>query len=495
MNDGLKESTRAHLLIVEDSSDCLEMQGLLLRQAGYTVSAHEHPDAALAAARERPYDLAVIDYDLPGMNGQQFMHALRKILPEIGVIFISGTLTLKLANQLRREGAAGIFNKPFNPKTLLEKINEILSHTGSRDAARSGRGSNEPLPAARHGDSTSLFSTGTTVAASEPADGDLAYAPRHFLGQSEPFRELTHRLWRVRDFHAVLLLQGEPGSPFELLARDLTDISIFRDGPVMVSDAEQFEAHRIIEVLAPSLLFRDAGTLVITGVDTFTLPQQRVLENLMAGRDIFQPFARRFRLVLAAGARLSDLVDAGRFSETLFYRISSLSLTVPALREMRGDILANARHLLNQHREAANNPTPINLTAAAAAWLEAQEWPGNYDQLSRTLVAAMRGNGGSTLDVPALEAGLRDAPKIVSQRKVAPARAAADETAAFADSAEPRPSFPMRPDLSAEAAQPVTGGPAKNGDPVPAARSVSGAYDFSRHLGTSLADAEAAAGL
>ena len=169
MSDSLNESTRAHLLIVEDSSDCLEMQGLLLRQAGYTVSAHEHPDAALAAARERPYDLVVIDYDLPGMNGQQFMHALRKILPEIGVVFVSGTLTLKLADQLRREGAAGVFNKPFNPKTLLETIDEILSHAGSRDGARPSRGSNEPLPAARRGDSTSLFNLGTTGAASEPA--------------------------------------------------------------------------------------------------------------------------------------------------------------------------------------------------------------------------------------------------------------------------------------------------------------------------------------
>jgi DNA-binding NtrC family response regulator len=490
MSDDAKKSARAHVLIVEDSSVFREMQGLLLRQAGYAVSAHEHPEAALAAAKERAYNLVIIDYDLPGMNGQQFMHELRKILPDIAVVFVSGSLTLELAIQLSREGVAGIFNKPVNPKTLLEKINETLSRTGSRDAALPGRGSNAPLPAARRGNSNSPFSTATTGAASEPAAGAPAYAPRYFFGRSEPFRELTHRLWKVRDFRAVLLLQGEPGSPFELLARDLTEISIFRDGPVMVCDAAQFEARRLIEVLAPSLLSHDAGTLVITGVETFTTAQQKILENLMTGRDVFLPFARRFRLVLAAAANLSDLVDAGCFNETLSYKISSLSITVPALREMRSDILANARHLFNQHREAANDSTPITLTDAAAGWLEAQDWPGNYEQLSHTLVAAMRGNAGSDLDVPGLEAGLRDAPKILNQRKLAPASAPATENASLAHTGETRPPFPMKTDLAAEAA------PATNGAPVLTARSVfhpvSSAYDFSKRLAASLAAAEAA---
>jgi two-component system sensor histidine kinase/response regulator len=69
MSDPANKSARAHVLIVEDSSVFREMQSLLLRQAGYAISAHEHPHAALDAAKERAYDLVVVDYELPAMNG------------------------------------------------------------------------------------------------------------------------------------------------------------------------------------------------------------------------------------------------------------------------------------------------------------------------------------------------------------------------------------------------------------------------------------------
>ena len=84
MSEPANKLAPANVLIVEDSSVFREMQSLLLRQAGYAISAHEHPHSALEAAKARAYDLVVVDYELPGMNGQVFMHALRKILPEIG---------------------------------------------------------------------------------------------------------------------------------------------------------------------------------------------------------------------------------------------------------------------------------------------------------------------------------------------------------------------------------------------------------------------------
>jgi two-component system response regulator FlrC len=410
---------RAHVLIVEDSSVFREMQSLLLRQAGYAISAHEHPEAALAAARERAYDLVIIDYELPGMNGQVFMHELRKILPGIAVVFVSGSLTLELAIQLSSQGVSGIFNKPANPKILLEKINETLNRSGSRDA-EPGRSSNSPLPAARRGNSGSPLAAVVPAVAPEPPIGKLAYPPRHFLGQSDAFGEFTQRLWKVRDFRAVLLLQGESGSPFELIARDLAEISIFREGPVMQCDAAQFDTRNLIEALAPSLLATDAGTLIVTGVETFSPAQQKILEHLVTSRDVFQPFARRFRLVLAAAGNLSEMADDGRFNETLYYKISSLSVTVPALRELPGDILPNATRLLSEHRITLNAQAAFTLATAAAAWLGAQAWPGNYAQLSRVLLAAARQARSGAIEVAALEAALGDSADALPPVQAAP---------------------------------------------------------------------------
>jgi two-component system NtrC family response regulator/two-component system nitrogen regulation response regulator GlnG len=499
MAESAPTPSRAHILIVEDSSVFREMQGLLLRQAGFSVAGYEHPDTALAAAKERKFDLVVIDYELPGMNGQKFMHKLREILPTIKVIFVSGSLTLELAVQLSREGVAGIFNKPANPKILIEKINETL-HRGpavARDAAAPGKGSLSPLPAARRANSNSPFVNATTVASSEPSADELAFPPRHFVGTTDRFRELTHRLWKVRDFRAVLLLQGEAGSPFEFIARDLAAISIFRDGPVMVCAAPEFTTEHLLEVLAPTLLAADAGTLVVTGVETFTSAQQSVLKSLLASRDMFLPFARRFRVVLAVAGDFAELADSGRFDETLYYKISSLSVTVPALREMRADILPNLRLMLDRHAAATKAAAPFALTPAAAAWIEAQPWPGNYSQLWRTLFAACK--HGAQIDSPVLEAHLAPAEEPVVAAPVrqtrspfapkpaapapAPVAAAALSTPA---AVAPKPAGAAAPKREAAAAPaPLTA----RGLFKPAASG----YSFTQRLTQSLASADALA--
>jgi len=480
MSDLIPKSTRAHVLIVEDSSVFREMQSLLLRQAGYAISAHEHPEAALAAAKERAYDLVVVDYELPAMNGEQFMHELRKIRPEIAVVFVSGALTLELAIKLSSQGVAGVFHKPVNPKILLEKINDTISRSTKNEAAN-GRNSNSPLPAARRSNSNSPLATAVPVG--EPSENDLAYAPRHFLGQSETFRDFTHRVWRVRDFRAVLLLQGEAGSPFELIGRDLAEISLFRDGPVMLCDAAQFETRHLIEVLAPTLLSADAGTLIVTGVETLTGPQQKILESLMTGRDVFLPFARRFRLVLAAAGNFSELADDGRFSDTLYYKISSLSLTVPPLRELREDLPANVDQLLSEHRIALNAAAPFKLADDAAEWILAQGWPGNYAQLSRTLLLAAKRCGGAEIDVAMLETALKAA-------SVAAAPAATGQSRSPIV-AKPAPASPPAVATPNPSAVPQTSSPAARTTVRPTAA----AYDFSQRLAAALAAADAVAAI
>jgi len=393
-----ENSGTAHVLVVEDSSVFREMQGLLLRQAGYEVALHENPQAALEDARRRRFDLVIIDYELPDMNGQQFMLALRETQPGIAAIFVSGSLTLQLAIQLTSQGVAGIFNKPANPKSLLEKVTETLARHSARDSGARAGSNNASLPTARRG-----HPAATTAA--EPAADRVAYTPRFITGTSTAFREFSHRLWKVRDFRAVLLLQGEPGSPFELFAREIAEHSVFRDGPVMLADAAEFTPPRLIEVLAPSILSHDAGTLIVDGVETFTEEQQATLENLITGRDVFLPFARRFRLVLSATHRLSERVDAGTFGETLYYKISSLTLAVPSLREMREDILPNAERLLALKPGPDGRP-PV-LAPDAAEWLQQQDWPGNYEEFARVLLHAAAAVEGGTLPRAALLASHR----------------------------------------------------------------------------------------
>ena len=441
MSDTTQEAPRARVLVVEDSAVFREMQGLLLGQAGYEVSLHESPQTALTLASQQHFDLVVIDYELPQMNGQQFMHALRLIQPDIAVIFVSGSLTLNLAIELSSEGVAGIFNKPANPKTLLEKVNETLARHSARDtAARVGSGS----PQGGRGAATGHLPV------VEPAADQLAFSPRHLPGSSPVLRDFTHRIWKVRDFRSVLLLQGEAGSPFEALARDLIEISIFRDGPIMVSSATEFEPRRLIQTLAPSLLSHDAGTLVVSGVETFNPDQQAALNNLMSGRDIFLPFARRFRLVLAATGRLWDRVEDGTFDETLYYKITSLSLAVPNLRDMRSDIPVIAQAILSVGDGGENSTPGPELAPEAAEWLEAQPWPENYAQLRRTVLAAVPRAENGRITLAALQ--VRPTSAVPAPRPV-PAEATPEKRAVapVPSPSTARPPFPISSDLAAEA--------------------------------------------
>jgi two-component system nitrogen regulation response regulator NtrX len=487
MSNASSGTGKAHVLVVEDSSVFREMQGLLLRQAGYEVSLHETPQAALTAATRQVFDLVVIDYELPEMNGQQFMHGLRKLQPDIAVVFVSGALTLELAIQLSSQGVAGIFNKPANPKVLLEKINETLARSAVRDTA-ARMGSNAPIAPRRN-------AGGDASAGAEPAADRLAYVPRFLLGQSDVFREFSHRLWKVRDFRAALLLHGEAGSPFEAIARDLAEISIFRDGPVMLCRGADFETRTLIEALAPSLLSHDAGTLVVTGVEQFSAAQQKTLENLMTGRDVFLPFARRFRIVLAATNELTDRVDDGSFNETLYYKISALSLSVPTLREMRPDIVTNSLRILAGRVEAGNAGSPLTFTPEAAAWLEAKDWPGNFDQLSRTLLTAAKHQTGSdALTVSALESAAREIAKASAVRSPAPAVAPAPLRSAGepGPTAEARPPFPITSAIAPETKPTPPAAPATAPKPLTAQslfRPASASFTFATRLTEALAAA------
>jgi CheY-like chemotaxis protein len=126
MNPAAKP-VRAQILVVEASSIFRDMQGLALRQAGYGVGVFDNPHLALDAAVRQHFDFALIDYELPNVKAEHFMHALRALQPGIAIGFVSDSLTPELVSKLSRHRVAAIFGKPANAKQLLEKIAEALA--------------------------------------------------------------------------------------------------------------------------------------------------------------------------------------------------------------------------------------------------------------------------------------------------------------------------------------------------------------------------------
>lgn len=355
MNPAPEPAVRARLLMVGGSSIAREMQSLLLQQAGCTVALFDQPHPALAAAARQPFHLAVFDCALPEMTGEQFVRELQALRPGIGIILVADALTLELVVDLTRQGVAAILQKSAPPAALLDKVNDLLQ----RDALRPG--SRPPLEVAVR-----------PAAASGPrmSSQNASCGGRHLVGASASFHAFPQRLWLLRDFRTVLLLRGHTGDPFEEVARELVETSAYRGGPTIACPAIAFQPDSLIERLAPTLLSADPGTLIVLGVEEFDAEQQRTLELLLEARGVFLPFARRFRVVLAATERLAARVADGSFDEALFERIGALALDVPPLCEWRGHI--------------CESPCcPTGLARETTASLEARDSPADCAGLSR----------------------------------------------------------------------------------------------------------------
>jgi DNA-binding NtrC family response regulator len=345
--------------MVGGSSIAREMQSLLLQQAGCTVALFDQPHAALATAARQPFDLAVFDCALPEMTGEQFIRELQALRPGLGIILVADALTLELVVDLTRQGVAAIFQKSAPPAALLDKVNDLLQRA-TREALRPG--SRPPLEVAVR----PVAASGPHTSSSENA----SCGGRHLVGASAAFHAFSQRLWLLRDFRTVLLLRGHTGDPFEEVARELVETSAYRGGPTIACPAIAFQPDSLIEKLAPTLLSADSGTLVVLGVEEFDEEQQRTLEHLLEGRGVFLPFARRFRVVLAATDRLAARVADGSFDEALFERIGALALDLPARCEWRATI-------------CESSCCPTGLARETTASLEAHDSPSDCAGLFR----------------------------------------------------------------------------------------------------------------
>lgn len=220
----------------------------------------------------------------------------------------------------------------------------------------------------------------------------------------------------------------------------------------------------------------------------------------MTGRDVFLPFARRFRIVLAAAGNFSELADDGRFNDTLYYKISSLSLSLPPLRELREDIPANAKRLLAEHRVTLDAAAPFELAPDAATWLSTQNWPGNHAQLSSTLLVAAKATRGTVIDAAALESAYRVSvtPTAAPARakisaSVAPIPVAAPATVvASAPVSAPVPAAAMAaPKPAAAKSHVAEAASASSPNARSSFRPATASYNFAERLAASLAAAEA----
>ncbi|MDT7778725.1 MAG: two-component system, NtrC family, response regulator AtoC [Acidobacteriota bacterium] len=362
-----------HILVVDDDKASCELLREIFAAQGWEAESALSPEDALALAARGRFDLVVSDINLEAaQSGLDILRQLRDTCP---VVLITGFGTLDAAVEASREGAWDFISKPF-------KVAEVVAT--ARRALESG------LPS--EGVNSDTEAT--------PDKLSSRYERAGLLGRAPVMIDLYKEIARVAPSRSTVLVVGESGTGKELVAR-----SIHKHSPRDTRTFIPVNCGAFAETLLESELFgyvrgaftgatadrkglweeAEGGTLFLDEVgETSQAMQVKLLRALQEGEIRRVGAARAVivdaRVVAATNRDLEREVKAGRFREDLFYRLSVVTLRVPALRERRSDIPLLAERFLRAASENAGRGR-LRLSEATLNRLVAYDWPGNVREL------------------------------------------------------------------------------------------------------------------
>ncbi len=374
------------LLVDDDAGARFAVREYLAVQKFDVEEADSIKSALEAFSASRP-DVALLDYRLPDGNALQLLPRLKAIDPIVPVIILTGHGSIDLAVQAIKEGAEQFFTKPLELPALLIVIRRLIENQKVQRKAMAG----------------------TTVR------GRRAVDP--FLGTSRAIVDLAEQARKVLSSESPILIQGETGTGKGILARWLHDQGPRADEAFVdlncagltreFLETELFghEKGAFTGAVAskPGLLeVADRGTVFldeIGDVDANIQPRLlKVLEEKQFHR-LGDVRTRRvdIRLLGATHQDLGQLVRDGRFRGDLFYRISTIPLMVPPLRNRQEDIPILAEHFLAGFGQDFGR-SRVRMTPEAADVLSRYPWPGNIRELRNVLERALLLMEGDTLN-------------------------------------------------------------------------------------------------
>jgi DNA-binding NtrC family response regulator len=379
---------RLELLVVDDDPRVREAVRLLLEDEGHAVTLAEDGDAALAAVTEGRFDAALLDVNMPRLNGLVAMTRMAEIDPALSMIILTGESAIQTAREaILKVGAFDLIAKPPDATHLLGVVEEAARLTGLRRTTTTGNGGG-------------------------PEAG--------MVGESAAMRALLEQIRQVAPSQGRVLISGENGSGKELVAHAIHRLSKRAAGPFVkincaaiprdLVESELFGYERgafsgAVQAKKGRLELADGGTLFLDEIGDLSLEAQAKLLRVIESGEVERVGGTRtqhvdVRIVAATNKDLAAAIEAGDFREDLFYRLNVLPLHVAPLRERRGDIPLLAAHFLEACCVAEGKPVK-RLGAEAERLLASYHWPGNVRELRNLMERA-------AILVPAAEIGAGD---------------------------------------------------------------------------------------
>ncbi|MBK8725228.1 MAG: sigma-54-dependent Fis family transcriptional regulator [Holophagaceae bacterium] len=395
------------ILVADDQADVREALRLLLKSEGFAVDGVESPKAALqalkAAGRLAP-DLLLMDMNYErdttsGAEGLELLAQARALEPGLPVVVMTGYGSIDLAVEAMRRGARDFVQKPWENARLLSILRTQLELAGALKASHRLEAENRLL---------------------------RSPGPAALVARSRAMAAVLQVLERVAPTDASVLLLGENGTGKSLVARVLHEASARAERPFIT-----LNAGGLSEGVLESELFghvkgaftdakaerpgrfelADGGTLFLDEIGNAPLSLQAKLLRVLETGEFERVGSSRtqtadVRLVCATNADLDAEVQAGRFRQDLRFRINTIQLTLPPLRDRCEDLEPLLTLFLQRHAARYRKPPPSVAPEALEALL-AHPWPGNVRELDHAAERAVL-LGGNRL--AAADFGLTAAP-------------------------------------------------------------------------------------
>ncbi|HYK01515.1 MAG TPA: sigma-54 dependent transcriptional regulator [Thermoanaerobaculia bacterium] len=386
--------TRTRILIGDDQPDILEALRLLLKPEGFEIETANSPGAVIRAIGARQFDLALIDLNYTrdttsgteGIELLEHLHAFDSTLP---VVVMTAWASIELVVDAMQKGARDFIQKPWDNERLLAVVRKQL------ELGRALR-------------RTERFETA---------------APRGFdlIAASPAMRPVLEIIERVGPSEANVLIRGENGSGKGVVARALHAASRRAQKPLVTVNAgglseSIFESELFGHVKGAFTDARadrtgrfelaDGGTLFLDEIANVPLAGQAKLLRVVETGDferVGSSQTRRVdvRLLSATNARLEDEVAAGRFRQDLLFRLNTVEIRIPPLRDRREDIPPLAAHFLQLHAQRYRKRIDAFDTQAMKALLD-HAWPGNVRELEHVVERAVLMSTGTAIPRSAL---------------------------------------------------------------------------------------------
>lgn len=361
------------ILVVDDQKALRKNLAFYLKSQGYEVDSAESGEEALDKIKSGYFDIVIADYKMENMSGYDLMLQAKAGQPAIEFIIMTAYVTVPLAIESIRNGAADFLSKPFEYSAILDIIEKIMKRRQT----------------------PSVF------------DGNDYLK---IVGQSQKMKDIIDLASKASASDVSILIEGEIGTGKELFARVVHRQSRRYRGEFTVvecaANSEQALEHEIFGSLGDdsmgALGNANGGTLLLRDVDRLgSKIQARLLRYIREG--VYTPSdgatlkKSDTRIMASTTRNLKYLVSSGQFREDLYYLLNVMPVYIPPLRARSSDILPLVKHFLAKYRAKSQKNIRV-ISPDVIAWMASYDWPGNIQEMENIIARACVLASGDVLD-------------------------------------------------------------------------------------------------